>query len=216
MKIKSPGGIKNPKFFLVEVVRINSYAYQIHFSHQLSDKMNAYFKNDEYTVSKHKPAVLYIRPFLMSAITGFFIALIVYFVTKSNYIDVVVPTLKEITPNLNQDQQGFNVTVEKVQYAAEQTRVYVTIRNNSADKMSFSNYDTRILMNGQQIEQKDDWDAELPKLSYEILPGASTSGVLTFPAIDQNQAFQLIIPSIYSDNWELDYEFKDMVFDIQP
>ena len=137
-------------------------------------------------------------------------------VTKSNYVDVVVPTLKEITPNLNQDQQGFNVTVEKIQYAAEQTRVYVTIRNNSADKMSFSNYDTRILMNGQQIEQKDDWDAELPKLSYEILPGASTSGVLTFPAIDQNQAFQLIIPSIYSDNWELDYEFKDMVFDIQP
>ena len=82
--------------------------------------------------------------------------------------------------------------------------------------MSFSNYDTRILMNGQQIEQKDDWDAELPELSYEILPGASTSGVLLFPAIDQNQAFQLIIPSIYSDNWELDYEFKDMVFDIQP
>lgn len=30
------------KLFLVEVIRINADAYQIHFSHQLSDKMNAY------------------------------------------------------------------------------------------------------------------------------------------------------------------------------
>lgn len=45
----------------------------------------AYFKNGEYVVSDHKPAVAYIKPFLISAIIGLFTALIVYAVTKSNY-----------------------------------------------------------------------------------------------------------------------------------
>lgn len=137
-------------------------------------------------------------------------------VTKSNYIDVVHPTLKEISPNLNQDQRGFNVTVEKVEFAANQTRVYVTIKNNSSAKMSFGNYDVSLVVNGQQIKQKDDWDANLPELAYDILPGTSTSGVLMFPAVDQNQAFQLVIPDIYSDDWELDYDFQNMTFNIQP
>lgn len=137
-------------------------------------------------------------------------------IEKQSYMDAVVPTIKEITPeNAVSEQNGISLKVDKIEFAEKETRVYLTETNASADKFSFSVYDIKITQNGQQISQDmssmSSYEGEYPELSYEILPNASSSGVLVFPPIDSSAGFQIYAEG-YSDNWEL--EFAPFTIDI--
>ena len=137
-------------------------------------------------------------------------------VTKSTYKDVVAPTVSEILPNATAEQKGFTVSVEKVEYSDVETRVYMTVANNTNESISFGAYDIKILLDNKQINidnaSSSMYDGNYPELSYDIAAGASTSGVLVFPIIEQGQDFQIIVPDIFSDNYE--EEFSDMKIDI--
>ena len=137
-------------------------------------------------------------------------------VTKSTYKDVVAPTVSEISPNATAEQKGFTVSVEKVEYSDVETRVYMTVANNTNESISFGAYDIKILLDNKQINidnaSSSMYDGNYPELSYDIAAGASTSGVLVFPIIEQGQDFQIIVPDIFSDNYE--EEFSDMKIDI--
>lgn len=137
-------------------------------------------------------------------------------VTKSTYKDVVAPTVSEILPNATAEQKGFTVSVEKVEYSDVETRVYMTVANNTNESISFSAYDIKILLDNKQINidnaSSSMYDGNYPELSYDIAAGASTSGVLVFPIIEQGKDFQIIVPDIFSDNYE--EEFSDMKIDI--
>ena len=137
-------------------------------------------------------------------------------IESQSYIDAVVPTIKELTPNISNEQHGFKVTVDKVEYADIETRVYLTITNNGEDNVSCGIYDIRIIQDGKQIDQDQTsssiYDGGYEELSYDVTAGASTSGVIVFPSIDQEKDFKIIVPDTYSDNYEL--EFDDFSFDI--
>lgn len=136
--------------------------------------------------------------------------------TKS-YIDAIVPTVKELAPNVSSEQHGLSVTVDKVEFADAETRLYLTIKNDGKENASYGVYNVRIIQDGKQIEQDQSsissYEGGYPELSYDVTPGASTSGILVFPPIDQTKDFQVIVPDAYSDNYEL--EFKDFSLDIK-
>ena len=137
-------------------------------------------------------------------------------VTKSNYMDVVVPTLKELEVDQESEQNDCVVTLKKVEFAETETRLYMDIKNNSKDSVSFSTYLMRIIQDSKQIDQDDPngsvYEGNYEELSYDISAGASSSGVVVFPAIDQDTDFQLILPDTYSDDFEV--EFEDYKFDV--
>ena len=137
-------------------------------------------------------------------------------IEETSYMEAFAPTIKELTPGISAEQNGFSVTADKIEYADEETRVYLTITNNSEYTTSYSVYDIRLIQNGTQIEQDQSAESSYlgnyPQLSYDVTSGASTSGIIVFPTIDQTKNFQIIIPDIYSDNYELD--FSDMTLDI--
>lgn len=137
-------------------------------------------------------------------------------IEKTTYMDAFAPTVKELTPNVSAEQNGFSITINKVEYADQETRVYLTIANSSEYTTSYGVYSIRLIQDGQQIEQDQSSNSaymeDYPKLSYDVSAGASTSGVLVFPTIDQTKNFQVIVPDIYSDNYEL--EFSDYTLDI--
>lgn len=139
-------------------------------------------------------------------------------VKELSYIEAVVPTISEIVPaDAVLEQHGLTLKIDKIEFAAAETRVYLTAENSSEDKCSISTYSMKIIQNSQQIEQDSStmskYDGNYPDLSSDILPGASTSGVLVFPALDGTTPFQLYADS-YSDNWEL--QFEPFIFDITP
>lgn len=137
-------------------------------------------------------------------------------IEKTTYMDAFVPTVKELTPNVSAEQNGFSVSVDKVEYADTETRVYLTLTNNSEYTTSYGVYSIRLIQDGKQINQDQSssspYMGNYPELSYDVSAGASTSGVLVFPVIDQTKNFQLIVPDVYSDNYELD--FSDYTIDI--
>lgn len=55
------------------------------YHYDSNSRTYAYYKHGEYTVSKHKPLVLYLKPFLISGFTGLIVALITYAVSKNRY-----------------------------------------------------------------------------------------------------------------------------------
>ena len=129
-------------------------------------------------------------------------------VTKGSYMEIVVPTIAEISPAVSQDQNGIVVTVDKVEYAENETRVYVTINNGTDYNFSCGTYSAKLLIDGKQIDQDNMSQTlynspELTELSYEVMAGTSSSGTLIFPAIEQGVAFQFILPDAYSDNYDL-------------
>ena len=126
-----------------------------------------------------------------------------------SYIDAVVPTIKEIAPaNAVVEQNGVSLKVDKVEFAEKETRVYLTESNASPDKFSMWVYSIKIVQNGQQIEQDNSmsvYDGNYAQLSSDILPNASSSGVLVFPPMDSSANFQIYAEG-HSDNYQIDFQ----------
>lgn len=135
-----------------------------------------------------------------------------------SYMDAVVPTITEISPeNAVSEQHGISLKVDKVEFAEEETRVYLTESNGSDDKFSMSTYSIKIVQNGKQIEQDTSsmsaYEGNYAELSSEILPNSSSSGVLVFPPMDSSTSFQIFAEG-YSDDYET--EFEPFTIDITP
>lgn len=116
------------------------------------------------------------------------------------YKDALAPTIKTINVNQTQTQLGYSVTVQKIEYAENETRVYVKVDNRGINKFSVYSFNSKITQNGKQYEEQDNWDAEYPEIQTELLVGNSSEGVIVFPALSEG-AFTLIIEGS-SDNWE--------------
>lgn len=136
--------------------------------------------------------------------------IVAYNVKIKSYKDVVRPTIKEVSLNKSINKHGVNVTVEKVEFAEKETRVYVTIENNSGYEFNLYEHSSKIVQNGSQYEYESNYKADYKEIQSEVLSGVSTSGVLTFPAMSQSD-FRLIL-SCRSDNYS--WKLRDFTFDI--
>lgn len=131
-------------------------------------------------------------------------------VEESNYVDAVAPTLKSTEVNQTQEQFGYSVTIQKVEFAGKETRIYLCVTNNGSDKFSLYSFNAKILQNGTQYSEAMNYDAGYPEIEDELLVGATTEGVICFPALEQ-ATFQLSLEA-YSNNWQETIE--PFVFDI--
>ena len=128
-----------------------------------------------------------------------------------SYADAAMPTLKEVNVEQTQEQFGYAVTVQKVEFAEKETRVYIKVVNNGSDKFNLYSFNTKLSQDGKQFEEQDNWDAEYPEIQTELLVGNTTEGIIAFPAIEQ-KAFSIIIDAS-SDNW--DEELNPYTFNIE-
>ena len=129
----------------------------------------------------------------------------------SSYQDVVAPTLATATAAVpTVDQLAYSVTVEKVELAENETRLYVSATNNGSSDFSIYSFNMIIIQNGRQYEVEYNFNADYPELQDKILPGITTEGVVIFPPLE-NAPFQLIIEG-RSGDW--DEELDNYVFDL--
>lgn len=106
-------------------------------------------------------------------------------VEKVSYIDAVSPTLKSVDVNSTQNQYGYEVTLQKVEFSSKETRVYVSAKNNGKSNFSAYSYNTKILQGDKQYEEQSNYDAGYQKLQTNLIPGATSEGIITFPALEQ-------------------------------
>jgi len=69
-------------------------------------------------------------------------------IEKGTYLDVMSPTLKEISYNDKLiNQYNYKIEVTKVEFAEKETRVYVTAKNDAKDEFSINTYSAVITQN---------------------------------------------------------------------
>lgn len=129
----------------------------------------------------------------------------------SSYKDVMAPTISEIVlENPTQEQFGYSVTIDKIELAEKETRVYITVNNSGSDKFSLYSFNSVILQGGKQFGEEANYFADYPEVQTDLNVGVSTEGVFCFPAIS-NEDFQIILEG-FSDNF--DEQLEPFTFDI--
>lgn len=130
----------------------------------------------------------------------------------STYKDVVHPAEKIIEINETQDQYGYEIILEKIEFAKSETRVYLTINNNGSSSFSAYTFNMKIIQNKKQYEYQYSWEDDYPEIQTDLYPNTTTSGIVCFPALSQVDDFILYIDGSSSD-WNEDIE--EYKFDVK-
>lgn len=93
---------------------------------------------------------------------------------------------------------GVTVTVEKVELAPDETRVFISVRNGSADKFSLYSHTAKLIVAGKQLDSEFSPDG-YPQLGSDIVAGAESNGVFVFPAVEASEPMELAMEG-YSNN----------------
>lgn len=118
---------------------------------------------------------------------------------KATYIDVMAPTTETITLNeLKKESHGYAIAIDKVEFSEKETRVYVSVTNNGKATMYIGN--SVIIQAGKQYKSTTNYEADYEEIPYEILKGASSSGIIVFPAIT-SEDFELSF-EVHSDDFD--------------
>ncbi len=128
------------------------------------------------------------------------------------YDEIYAPA--EITKEIGEtkDQHGVSVTLERVEFAKGEARVYVTVKNESGDTASIYTYSAKAVQDGKQFEHQDNYEAGYDSDIGDVLDGAIKEGVIRFKGLDPEKGFKLTMEA-YSDNWEITLE--DYVFEVK-
>ena len=129
-----------------------------------------------------------------------------------DYIEAVAPANKTVEVNQTVNQKGYSVTVQKIEYADTETRVYMQVNNGGAEKFSFYTYDAKLVQGNKQYEEQDNWDADYGGFNTEISVGVTLDGIVAFPAIEDGP-FYLEFEG-HSDDWMED--LQPYVFNVEP
>ena len=133
-------------------------------------------------------------------------------VEKVDAKEILAPTKLKVDVNQSKEQHGLVITLKRIELANEETRLYVTIKNNSQQKASFYSFNTKAIQGSNQFEEQDNWEANYPKISSDILSGVESSGVVTLKPLDVNTKSAKIFLEAGTDNYMLD--FSPYVFDV--
>lgn len=110
-----------------------------------------------------------------------------------SYQDAIAPPFLTVIPKTpTQTQHGYSVTIEKVELAEKETRVYIKVENNGAAKFSLYSFNSYIIQNGKQFEEEANYAADYPKVQTDLNVGVSTEGIFCYPAIE-NGSFDVVL-----------------------
>lgn len=124
-------------------------------------------------------------------------------VEKTDATAAGAPPTKTVAVNKSSDQHGLTITVEKIEYTTEDTRVYVTVKNGTKSNASFYSFNAKAVQGSSQSDAESFND--YPEVQSELLPGVSSSGVIAFGKLDETKELKLVFEGS-TDDWDLDFE----------
>lgn len=125
-------------------------------------------------------------------------------IEKTDYATAFAPAIKTVEVNSELNQHDFVMKLNKIELAKNETRLYVTITNNSQDNISFYSFNAKIVAGSQQFEPEDNYEANYQEIQSDILPGVTSEGIIRFPALPESGDARILLEGS-SENWELDF-----------
>lgn len=90
-------------------------------------------------------------------------------VEVSDYQTIFAPAIESFDLNLTQKQNGFEVTIDKIEFAEQETRLYVTANNGTDSKVSIYSFDFVIVANNKNHEEaRGNYLAQYPELDSSM------------------------------------------------
>ncbi|EMA6344695.1 DUF4352 domain-containing protein [Bacillus cytotoxicus] len=127
-------------------------------------------------------------------------------IEKTDYATAFAPAKKTIEVNQEQNHNGYKVTIKKVELADNETRVYFNVKNEANAKFDFYEFKSKLIVNGQQLEIQDNYEANYPKIPSDLMPGVAADAVLAFPKLPTKQGELQLVLEGSSENYELNPE----------
>jgi hypothetical protein len=107
------------------------------------------------------------------------------------------PALATLGPRTS-IQAGVRVSVTKVEFAASETRVFMTVRNHTNSNVSVYANSMKAVQQGRQFDPS--FSSDYPELSSDVVPGASSSGWVVFPKMSPSGGLELHLEAYSSDS----------------
>jgi hypothetical protein len=95
----------------------------------------------------------------------------------SDALGAASPAKRTAALNQSRTQHGLTLVLEKVEFADDETRVFLTVSNGSQQKASFYSFNSKSVQGSAQFEPESFND--YPEIQSELLPGVRSSGVLS-------------------------------------
>lgn len=120
--------------------------------------------------------------------------------------DVLAPATLSVDVGQEKELHGLTITLNNIEFADEETRVYLTVKNGSQSKASLYSFNSKAIQGSTQYEEQTNFDVDYPEVSSEILPGIESSGVVVFKPLDTKSKSAKFIFEARTDNYSLDFE----------
>ena len=117
-------------------------------------------------------------------------------VTKTTVVGAAQPATHSLG-RATYTQAGITVTVQRIDFATNETRVLVFITNNSSSGFSFYDSSAKLIVGGRQYDPT--YSGDYPELSTDLTAGAHTSGYIVFPAVSSHGGVRMEMEG-YSDD----------------
>jgi hypothetical protein len=119
--------------------------------------------------------------------------------------NVAIPPVKTYDVNQSINQHGLTITLERVEVADPETRLYVKVQNGSKYKAYLFTSDANLVQGNKQFEPKITFDTSSPELPSDILPGIEAEGVILFDPVNAEESLKFIWEDPHLDNYSLDF-----------
>lgn len=131
-------------------------------------------------------------------------------IEKSTYAEAIAPAKETRKVDKTEKQKGLSLTVSKVEFAEKETRIYVTVKNETKAGADVFTTLAKIVQDGKQLEAESNYNADYPEVS-EIAAGAEKDGIICCKPLDPEKEIQIIVDA-FSDDYDLGIKAFDMKF----
>lgn len=131
-------------------------------------------------------------------------------IEKSTYAEAIDPPIETREINKEQTQADATMTVTKVEFAKNETRIFVELKNDSDYTVTAYTSSARVVQDGKEIESEYNYEANYPEID-EVSAHASKDGVICVAPLDPEKEMTLYIDA-YTENWDADMEDFEFTF----
>ncbi len=142
------------------------------------------------------------------------------YVVKANDIKekdclyVLYPPEKTLSKPIVKEEDGIKLTISKIEFTDEHTRIYVKIENNRKTEISFNKYSSYLVQNKKKYDQTfAPFEVKVEEPDTDIPAGLITEGWVFFEPINPEKPFTIHLE--FSDfevfppkEWKWDIEVK--------
>jgi hypothetical protein len=118
---------------------------------------------------------------------------------------VVAPALKIVEVNHPITQHKLTILLQKIEIAANETRVHVKVQNQAVDNARVYDNDAKLVQGSKQLDARYVSNSDYPDLPSEILTGIEAETVLVFDAIQPSGTLRLVWDGPHTENYRLDF-----------